>query len=412
MIERTSDEPVDAAGYDWLIVTSPNGADEIASRGRNLPAVAAVGPGTAEALRVARDRARVRAGRVVAGRPAARVSAAGGPRALRGRRRCAPRSDRRTRRRLRPALSHAAARRRSRPTETSSCSRPARQPRPTPDRRHCARRHDRPGDDTRRARRPGSRWRAEAATHDLDWARRGGARSDEVRIVTVITFLTDFGAPGRLRRHVPRRDRRHRPRRARDRRHARHRAAVGAPGRVRPAEHDARICRSACTSRSSTPVSAATAARSPSRPQTANVRRPGQRSADARGGRARRHRGARARERALSAARGVAHVPRARRLRAGGGAPRRRRRDRGARAAARRRRPRAHRRARSRDRQVADLRDRCSSVDRFGNVATNVRRPHIEALGLANGDRVEVRLALDRYYAVRRRHVRRRGRAS
>jgi uroporphyrinogen-III synthase len=50
-IERSSDEPVDAAGYDWLIVTSPNGADEIARRGRNLPAVAAVGPGTAERLR-------------------------------------------------------------------------------------------------------------------------------------------------------------------------------------------------------------------------------------------------------------------------------------------------------------------------------------------------------------------------
>lgn len=50
-IERTSDEPVDGAGYDWLIVTSPNGADEIARRGRNLPPVAAVGPGTAEALR-------------------------------------------------------------------------------------------------------------------------------------------------------------------------------------------------------------------------------------------------------------------------------------------------------------------------------------------------------------------------
>jgi uroporphyrinogen-III synthase len=50
-IERTSDEPVDAAGYDWLIVTSPNGADEIARRGRNLPEIAAVGPGTAEALR-------------------------------------------------------------------------------------------------------------------------------------------------------------------------------------------------------------------------------------------------------------------------------------------------------------------------------------------------------------------------
>jgi uroporphyrinogen-III synthase len=50
-IERTSDEPIDAAGYDWLIVTSPNGADEIARRGVNLPAVAAVGTGTAEALR-------------------------------------------------------------------------------------------------------------------------------------------------------------------------------------------------------------------------------------------------------------------------------------------------------------------------------------------------------------------------
>jgi uroporphyrinogen-III synthase len=50
-IERISDEPVDAAGYDWLIVTSPNGADEIARRGRNLPRVAAVGPGTAETLR-------------------------------------------------------------------------------------------------------------------------------------------------------------------------------------------------------------------------------------------------------------------------------------------------------------------------------------------------------------------------
>src|SRR5919198_2660580 len=50
-IERSSDEPIDAAGYDWLIVTSPNGADEIARRGRNLPRLAAVGPGTAERLR-------------------------------------------------------------------------------------------------------------------------------------------------------------------------------------------------------------------------------------------------------------------------------------------------------------------------------------------------------------------------
>lgn len=50
-IERISDEPVDGAGYDWVIVTSPNGADELARRGRNLPRIAAVGPGTAERLR-------------------------------------------------------------------------------------------------------------------------------------------------------------------------------------------------------------------------------------------------------------------------------------------------------------------------------------------------------------------------
>jgi uroporphyrinogen-III synthase len=50
-IERTSDEPIDAAGYDWVVVTSPNGAEELARRGRNLPRVAAVGPATAEALR-------------------------------------------------------------------------------------------------------------------------------------------------------------------------------------------------------------------------------------------------------------------------------------------------------------------------------------------------------------------------
>ena len=50
-IERTSDEPIDAAGYDWVIVTSPNGVDELVRRGRNLPKVAAVGPGTAERLR-------------------------------------------------------------------------------------------------------------------------------------------------------------------------------------------------------------------------------------------------------------------------------------------------------------------------------------------------------------------------
>ena len=47
------DEPVsvDASGYDWVVVTSPNGAELLAERrAGTLPRVAAVGPGTAEAL--------------------------------------------------------------------------------------------------------------------------------------------------------------------------------------------------------------------------------------------------------------------------------------------------------------------------------------------------------------------------
>jgi S-adenosylmethionine hydrolase len=39
-------------------------------------------------------------------------------------------------------------------------------------------------------------------------------------------------------------------------------------------------------------------------------------------------------------------------------------------------------------------------VDRFGNVATNMRTAHVAGLGLARGDRLEVRLTFERYYAV------------
>jgi uroporphyrinogen-III synthase len=50
-IEPTT-APVDVDGYDWVIVTSPNGAAELVQRANGrLPRVAAVGPGTAEALR-------------------------------------------------------------------------------------------------------------------------------------------------------------------------------------------------------------------------------------------------------------------------------------------------------------------------------------------------------------------------
>ena len=45
-------EPVSVDGYEWVIVTSPNGARELHARAQGtLPKVAAVGPGTAETLR-------------------------------------------------------------------------------------------------------------------------------------------------------------------------------------------------------------------------------------------------------------------------------------------------------------------------------------------------------------------------
>ena len=50
-IEPLGDEPVDASGYDWLVVTSANGAHELARRGVTATRIAAVGPATAAALR-------------------------------------------------------------------------------------------------------------------------------------------------------------------------------------------------------------------------------------------------------------------------------------------------------------------------------------------------------------------------
>jgi uroporphyrinogen-III synthase len=50
-IDRIGGGPVELSGYDWVIVTSPNGAEELMSRARGRAArVAAIGPGTAAAL--------------------------------------------------------------------------------------------------------------------------------------------------------------------------------------------------------------------------------------------------------------------------------------------------------------------------------------------------------------------------
>jgi S-adenosylmethionine hydrolase len=43
---------------------------------------------------------------------------------------------------------------------------------------------------------------------------------------------------------------------------------------------------------------------------------------------------------------------------------------------------------------------RVVGVDRFGNVATNMSTDHVAGLGVARGDRLEVRLTFERYYAV------------
>jgi uroporphyrinogen III methyltransferase / synthase len=51
-LEQAGPEEVDVAGYDWVVVTSRPGAEEFARRARGeLPQVAAIGPGTAAALR-------------------------------------------------------------------------------------------------------------------------------------------------------------------------------------------------------------------------------------------------------------------------------------------------------------------------------------------------------------------------
>lgn len=51
-LEPLGDEPIDASGYEWLVVTSRTGAGEIARRLTGRPArIAAVGPATADRLR-------------------------------------------------------------------------------------------------------------------------------------------------------------------------------------------------------------------------------------------------------------------------------------------------------------------------------------------------------------------------
>lgn len=59
-IEPLSDDPIDVGAYDYVVVTSSNGARELARRASGRPArVAAIGPGTAAALEQAGLRAQL-----------------------------------------------------------------------------------------------------------------------------------------------------------------------------------------------------------------------------------------------------------------------------------------------------------------------------------------------------------------
>jgi len=50
-VEPLGDGPLDVGAYDWVVVTSPNGARELARRAGGSPRrIAAIGPGTAVAL--------------------------------------------------------------------------------------------------------------------------------------------------------------------------------------------------------------------------------------------------------------------------------------------------------------------------------------------------------------------------
>jgi uroporphyrinogen III methyltransferase/synthase len=50
-VESLGDEPIEVSGYDWVVVTSANGARELLRRAQGeMPRLAAIGPATAAAL--------------------------------------------------------------------------------------------------------------------------------------------------------------------------------------------------------------------------------------------------------------------------------------------------------------------------------------------------------------------------
>ena len=118
-IEPLGDEPVDVAGYDWVVVTSVNGARELRRRLDGTPQAGGRDrPSDGGGVRRRRPRARG----LDAGGPAGRAAAAGRQRALRGRGGGAPAARRRARRDFVPLYRTRELDPPEPPTETSSCS--------------------------------------------------------------------------------------------------------------------------------------------------------------------------------------------------------------------------------------------------------------------------------------------------
>ena len=252
--------------------------------------------------------------------------------------------------------------------------------------------HDRPGDVARRSLGAGLTVAARGGVARSRRPRRRGRESDGLADDDRHHLPDRLRPAGRLRRHLPRRDRAHRAGRARDRHHARHRAAGGAAGRARPAQHDRLHAggRAPCGRRSRRRRRTPRDRRAHRR--RARVRRPGQRPADAR------RRAVRDRRRRTSSSTSATGCRTCR-------AP-------STHATSSRRRPRISRpacRSRSSARR-SSRRSSCASTcptrrsagrrsrrpcSRSTASATSRRTPavaHLDGLGVANGDRVEIRL--------------------